>query len=303
VTVSYGTAPSNYVRTIPVLVRYPQGATGKLPVVVWSHGGVKKDEGKYQNDQWGDALVRAGYIVVHMSHPPRTSNEVTLLGVEFGIAINTTIEANIDRPRDAIAVLNALPAIEAAFAPLQGRIDYARIGLGGHSRGAYTVRTVACARTNLAPEYPDYSFLAVSPLNIPLAIQPKAFLANSPQGPDRFGFFDNGGGNHSWRECTRPDLTQTGAGDNTEELAVDRIKPYELMPAGDKYKMYIDDQNSTHETFNLQNTTHPQFNDYVRSTGVAFFDAYLKQLPDAKAYLTSKGLASVSNNVATIMAR
>jgi hypothetical protein len=301
VVASYGSGAGAYTRTIPVLVRYPAGTSGKLPLVLWSHGGVKKADGKYNNSEWADALVGAGYIVVSMSHVPRTDAERALLATEFGLAasqVNGEVESNIDRPRDAIAVLNALNKIEAAFAELAGKIDYERIGLGGHSRGAYTVRTTACARIDL-PNQADYSFLDTSkPTNTALTVQPKAYLANSPQGPGRFGFTSG-----SWRDCVKPDLTQSGDGDNTEELAVDRIKPFDLMPAGDKFKMYIADPNTPHETFNLNNPAQPAFVSFVRSTGVAFFDAYLKGLPVAQSYLGSGSLEAVSGNIATISAR
>jgi hypothetical protein len=306
VAVSYGTGANAYTRTIPVLVRYPAGTTGKLPLVLWSHGGTKSTNGKYNNVDWASALVQAGYIVVHMTHLPRTNGERALLAAEFGFAssaANAEVESNIDRPRDAIATLNDLKKIEAFFPALTGKIDYDRIGLGGHSRGAYTVRATACARVNL-PGSPDYSFLDASkPTNTALTVQPKAYMANSPAGPGRFGFFDNGNGNHSWRECIKPDLTQSGDGDITEEVPADRVKPFDLMPASDKYKMYIADPNTPHDTFNLNNPSQPIFMDYVRSTGVAFMDAYLKELPAAKSYLTSKSLEAVSSNKAAISAR
>jgi predicted dienelactone hydrolase len=301
VVASYGLGATVYTRTIPVLVRYPAGTTGLLPLILWSHGGDKNVNGKYANADWADALVRAGYIMVSMSHLPRTDAERARLAAEFGIpanAVTVAVESNIDRPRDAIATLNALRRIEAAFPELAGRIDYTRIGLGGHSRGAYTVRTTACARVDL-PGFPDYSFLdATRPTNTPLTVQPHAYLANSPQGPGRFGFTAA-----SWRDCVKPDMTQSGDGDNTDELAVDRIKPFDLMPTGDKYKMYIADPNTPHETFNLNHAEQPLFESYVRTTGVAFFDAYVKELPSARAYLAAGTLARASGSKATITAR
>jgi hypothetical protein len=305
VVATYGVGAGTYTRMIPVLVRHPAGTSGRLPLVLWSHGGMKSTDGKFNNIDWATALVSAGYIVVHMTHLPRTDGEIAQLAIEFGMnvsAIDNEVESNIDRPRDAIAVLNDLRKIEARFPELQGRIDYDRIGVGGHSRGSYTVRTTACARINL-PNIANYSFLDARPTNTPLSVQPRAYLANSPAGPNRFGLFDNGNGNHSWRECTKPDLTQSGDGDLTGEQPADRIKPFDLMPAGDKFKMYIADPNTPHETFNLNNPAQPTFENYVRSTGIAFFDAYLKELPQAKTYLTSRSLENVSSNKATLSAR
>ena len=301
VNARYGSGARAYRRAVPLLIRHPLGTSGPLPLVLWSHGGALNDDGKYQNDAWGNALARAGYIVIHMSHSEAGRLEQALLAAEFGIApraMDRELAANLVRPRDAIATLNDLDGIEAAFPELRGRIDRERVGVGGHSRGAYTARTVACARIAL-PNDPDYSFLAVAPTNTPLKVQPKAFLANSPQGPGRFGFKDD-----SWRDCTRPDLTQTGDGDITPgELPADRIKPFELMPPGDKFRMFIADSNTSHATFNLRNDVHPQFVGYVRSTGLAFFDAYLRGLPEAQAWLRSGNLESASGRAATLASR
>ncbi len=302
VRATYASGP----RDIPILVRHPAGTIDPLPLVLWSHGGGKSTDGKYNNVDWAAALVSAGYIVVSMSHLPRSNAQRDALAVEFGIASTAAdqeFEANVDRPRDAIATLNDLRNIEAAFPALSGRIDYERIGMGGHSRGAYTVRTVSGARVDLAPNLSGYSFLDGAATNQPLAVRIKAVLANSPQGPGRFGFYDRSNGDHSWRDCTLPDLTQSGQGDNTGEQAVDRIKPFDLFPVGDKFKMFIDDPNTPHETFNLNNPDQPVFESYVRSTGLAFFDAYLKGLPVARAYLDSPALQTVSSNVATILRR
>jgi hypothetical protein len=300
VNTSYGIGTNTYNWEIPVFVRYPIGASGKLPVVVWSHGGGKKVDGKSNNKDWGDALASAGYIVVHMSHMPRTSQQTASLETEFGMprgSVNSIVEANIDRPRDAIAVLNDLTNIANAVPGLAGNVDLDRVAVAGHSRGAYTVRTTACARVNL-PNNPDYSFVKPAPTNQPLKVQPKAFMANSPAGPGRFGFKED-----SWRECTLPDLTQTGTGDDTEEQSEDRVKSYELMPPGNKYMMYIDDPNTPHDTFNLNNPSRADFENYVRTTGLAFLDAYVKQQPAARAYLTSRTLESLSQGKATISAK
>lgn len=301
VTTSHGAGAQAYTRQTPLFIRYPLATRGPLPLVLWSHGGALQEGGKYHNEEWGNALAGAGYIVVHMSHMPVGWLERFRLAAEFGIeasAMDVELAANLVRPRDAIATLNDLDGIEAAFPALSRRIARMRIGVGGHSRGAYTVRTVACARIAL-PSDPDYSFLAPAPTNTPLKVQPRAFLANSPQGPGRFGFKKD-----SWRECRRPDLTQTGDGDVLlGEEPADRIVPFELMPAGGKWRMFIADAATSHATFNLHDPAHPQFVAYVRSTGLAFFDAYLRGRLQAHAWLHSHALESVSGRVATLAAR
>lgn len=308
----YGVGSNAYTRSTPILVRHPQGATGRRPLILWSHGGGMLADGKYHNVEWGNLFVRAGYIVVHMSHVPRTTREFTLLFTEFGLAPPTDtvaseifeFAANIDRPRDAISVLNALASLEQTNPQLAGRIDFDRIAVAGWSRGSYTARTTACARINLAPTIPRYSFRDASKsTNTPLRVQLKAVMANSPQGPGRLSFYDNGGGDHSWADCTLPDLTQTASGDATDTPPANRVAPFPLLPPGNKHMMFINDVLATHESFGLVNATSPQFDPLISSTALAFMDGYVKGLPAARAYLTSAHLQVMSGNKATLTAR
>lgn len=287
-------------RDIPIFIRYPKEASGALPVIIWSHGGAKNDDGKYNNVEWGTALSEAGYIVIHMSHMKRTPQEKAALYQEFGVNEQQVIqngyalsESTVDRPRDAIAVLDDLDSIEAYFKQTAPNLSFDRnaIGLAGHSFGSYTARTVAGARVNLAPSYEDVSFRDE---------RPKVFLALSPQGPERFGFKED-----SFQYLDRPDFSATGAGDLTEgEQPEDRVKGFELMPAGEKYLLFIDSPEAQHLTFNLNDSkTQPEFTAWIRSSGIAFFDAYLKNPPEAKTYLTSGTLEQISNNVATIQVK
>lgn len=312
IAAQYGVGGNTYTRTTPILVRHPQGATGRRPLILWSHGGGMLPDGKYHNDEWGNLFVRAGYIVIHMSHVPRTGPEFSLLFTEFGLAPPTDtvaseifeFAANIDRPRDAIAVLNALASLEQTNPQLAGRIDFDRIAIGGWSRGSYTARTTACAKINLAPTILRYSFRDVTKVtNTPLRVQLKAVLANSPQGPGRLSFYDNGGGDHSWNECTLPDLTQTASGDATDTPPANRVAPFPLLPPGNKHMMFINDVSATHESFGLVNTTSPQFDPWIASTALAFFDGYVKGLAPARSYLTTANLQLISTGKATLTTR
>lgn len=282
-------------RTIPVLIRYPAGTTGPLPTVIWSHGGGADVNGKYGSVDWGTTLARAGYIVIHMSHVPRTQAERLSQCAEFEVqtlqACNDLFGAlEVDRPRDANAVLADLGGIESAFPQLVGRIDRTRIGVAGHSFGAYTTITVAGGRVELTPTFNDVSF--VNPL-------PKVFMALSPQGPGRFGFKDD-----SWREVTRPVLTATGAGDTTPgEEAADRLIPFDRMPVGKKYRLYITDPASTHDTFNLNNDLEPEFGYWVASYGLAFLDSNLKDRPEAGAFLISQRLPLYASRKVVVISR
>ena len=290
-------------RDIPVLIQYPLNAgRSKRPVIVYSHGGDKNANGKYVGNDWGAALAEVGYIVVQMSHAPRTPAEQSALLAEFGYPPLTadqaqSTEANIDRPRDTIAVLNALPTIEAAYPQAQGLFDYDRVGLAAHSRGTYSVRAALCARVDIGID-PDYSFRAVNRFNTPLAVVPKALMAASPQGTDRPWFKLD-----TWRECTTPDMTLTGVNDFSETtVPANRVQGYQLMPPGNKYLLYIDHPGAIHNTFNLKDNS-PAFDPILIAGGRAFFDAHLRNSLIGKAYLSSGRTEAHSSGVATISQR
>ncbi|MGE0131382.1 MAG: hypothetical protein AB7U82_25150 [Blastocatellales bacterium] len=280
-------------RDIPIFIRYPKEAAGQLPMILWSHGGGPQTNGQYHAEEWGAVLAQSGYLVIHMSHVPRTSIEIGALYTEYGVPANQRQDAfgplEVDRPRDAKAVLDDLDNIENFFPAIKGRINRNAIGVAGHSFGSYTAMTLAGGRVNLigAPGHADDSFLDP---------RPRAFLALSPQGPGRLGWKED-----SYREINRPVMFATGLGDSTSgEQAPSRVRAHRLLAPGDNYLLFINRADANHETFNLQNHAQLEFNQWIASTGVAWFDAALKGLPAARNFLTSGRTETASNNVATI---
>ena len=268
-------------RSVPVRIRFPRGAVGRLPLVLWSHGGGLQDGGRALNEDWGRTLTRAGYIVIHMSHRDHTPAQRAAVCLEFAAAsqdecTNLPMTAVL-QARDASTVLAALDWLEANVPELNGRIDRGNIAVAGWSGGSLTAMALAGARFRLTAAFSDYSF--ADPL-------PKAFLANSPQGPDYAGFKAD-----SWREIARPVLTATGPGDSTPgEEAASRLVPFQVMPPGRKYQLYINHPETFHETFNLGNTAHPEFSQWLASYTLAYFDSYLKNKTGAGAFLISSRL-------------
>ena len=282
-------------RLVPILVRYSTDATGKRPVVVWSHGGgPRKTAAPGMNWEWGVTLARAGYVVVHPAHVP---GDQAALCEKLGVTDPQQCRAINDmtwyRATDARAVLDALPEVAAAFPELRGRLDLDRVAYAGHSFGAFTTMTVAGARVDYAPGHMDVSWKHSLP---------RAFIALSPQGPDRFGFHDG-----SWRDLDRPMLTASGRGDTTGrpplgEQAADRRIPFRRMPPGDKYELWLHSEDAIHRTFSLSDKgPGSRFSQPIAMTAVAFLDAHVLDHRPARRWLASSNVVVLAGGEAELL--
>lgn len=282
-------------RNVPIRIRYPRNAPpGRLPFILWSHGGGFNNNGRQLNETWGRTLAKAGYIVVHMSHRTITQAQGTAVCAEFGVTILNECSnfsfLTVFQPRDAGVVLGALDVIEQTVPALNNRIDRDKIAVAGWSGGSLTAMALAGARFRLSDTFTDVSFM--HPL-------PKAFLALSPQGPDYLGFKTD-----SWREIFRPVLTATGQGDTTKgEDAPSRLVAFRSMPPGKKYQLYIKHPATNHTTFNLENEDFPQFSQWLASYTLAFFDSHLKNNSVAGTFLISNRLPLYGSRKTVLIAR
>ncbi len=281
-------------RSVPIRIRIPRGTTGRLPLILWSHGGGLQDSGRMLNGTWGRTLARAGYIVIHMSHLDNTPAQRAAVCLEFAAAnqqeCTSLPMATVYQPRDANVVLASLNWLEQNIPELNGRIDYTKIAAAGWSGGSMTAIALAGARFRLTNASNDVGF--ANPL-------PKVFLANSPQGPDYIGFKQD-----SWREISRPVLVATGAGDSSSgEDAASRLVAFQMMPGGGKYQLYINHPATIHSTFNLENDDYPQFAQWLASYTLAFFDYYLKSKPAAGTFLISNRLPMFGSRKQVVITR
>lgn len=283
-------------RDIPIKLRYPKDAPGPLPLIVFSHGGGANNKGQNAYGEWGETLAAAGYAVINLAHVedehdahcaplgiPSTECEPGDFRTE--VAAGGTLPALwYNRPRDASAVLDDLAGIEKASG-----LDLAetQMGMAGHSAGAHTVMSLAGAVVAFAPSVP--ALTAADP-------RFKAFLALSPQGVDYVGMTED-----SWGGITAPLLVVTGAGDKTPgEQAGDRTDAFAHSNPPDKYLVFIDSPQATHSTFGLGPDGTARLMPYIKAPAVAFFDAYVRGLSEAKSWLDSTALSEASAGVARV---
>lgn len=323
-------------RNLEVSIDYPTRGEGPFPVIIFSPGyGGSSHTYEGLVSYW----TSYGYVCIRPSHadagalrdtmndllalepqdsrrrsrqsdrPPANANTQARLRANAGEMIweKEREPQWRDRVRDVVLILDSLNDLEKNYPEIAGKMNHARIGVGGHSYGAFTAMLAGGAKTFGDPP------LAFADARI------KAIVAMSPQGVAA----NRGLTAESWRGLHMPAMFMTGSRDygaNENEGPDWRRAAYEGSPAGDKY--FVSIRGVTHMTFtgvasglgeqmervreapitdprtgqvlnpgSLQQDPRGQRIDdrgtfgYIRSVSLMFWDAYLKDKSDAKALL------------------
>jgi predicted dienelactone hydrolase len=283
-------------KDVRVRVFYPVIA-GKYPVIVFSHGAGG-------SDTCCESLTRHwatyGYITLQPIHEDsvvqrRSSGDEN---ARFPQAVREALKNPAlweSRPHDISFLLDSLAGLQKRVAGLNGKIDTSRIGVAGHSMGAYTAEAIAGALVDL-PGRPGQNF------SDPRA---KAILCLSPQGPGQFGLTV-----HSFSNISLPFMGITGSLDNLGPLANAAWHkiPFERSQPGDKYEVFI--QGASHMSFITAETANSARSSqaaailgYTNSASLAFWDTYLKDDNAAKKFLQSDALERSSHGAAKLSRR
>lgn len=182
---------------VPLRVRVPTHPTAPCPVIIFSHGLGGSREGYWLlTEEWASA----GYAVIqptHIGSDTATFKEAGLLGAKDAMRSAVADPALLaGRPRLVSRLIDLLPEIRALLAGWDGSFDAGRIGVGGHSFGAWTTQAVAGVRFAI----PGHAESLADP-------RPSAFLAMSPNGPTPL---QPAG---AWDAAVRPMLLMTGTED------------------------------------------------------------------------------------------
>jgi dienelactone hydrolase len=280
-------------RSIPLRVTYPK-FRGAHPTILLSHGFRGSRDGL-------EPLARHwsshGYIVIRPTYadsarlmPPAERRRMMDPGPG-------AFAGWAERALEARAVLDQLRYIEATvLSPLGIGIDRTRVGAGGHSFGAHTTAVLGGMTFNAGPNRNwagDFS----DP-------RPAAFLLLSPPAGRPVAT--------SYQGMNRPAIVITGSEDTSPVGPAtnpeDRKAPYERSPAGGKHLLWIE---GAHHDFGgvsgapypgggPRNETHIRL---VASTGLAFWDAYLKRDGQAWRYLQSDAVEHGSAGEAKLTSR
>ena len=221
-------------RDLPVRIRLPDGA-GKVPVVLFSPG---LGGGINGGTLWGSAWAARGIAVIHLEHPGSdasvyagAANAADLKARVRTAATGAQLQARVG---DVSFILDELARRPREGACDLARLDLARIGLAGHSMGAWTAQAVAGQRYFGAAAFRDPRIIAA--------------IALSPSTLTTGGLAEAFGG------IAIPFLSITGTADGMPKIVRDavpstaqieqqaqRTGPYTGMSPGRKYLMVFQD--------------------------------------------------------------
>ena len=269
-------------RDVPLKVYYPQGA-GPFPVIIFSHGAFGSKDAYWA---LGRYWASYGYVSVHPSHAD-SRKDSGYRGTLRRVLRDSSLWES--RPKDISFVIDSLAQIEKLAPALKGKLDRSRIGVGGHSYGAYTAGAIGGATVQMPGEPSPRSFADK---------RVKAVVILSPQGEGEMGLTA-----HSWDNTRLPTLLMYGSRDfgTQRRTPTWRSQPFYYSPPGDKYDVEL--QGATHMTFVGPFREHARESTLfqcVKLETVAFWDAYLKGDSAAKEYLLSNALEKFSPGAARI---
>ena len=263
-------------RDLPVRVYLPAGK-GPHPVILNSHGlGGSREGSTFLGEHW----AARGYVAVFMQHP----------GSDASVWEDEAADERLDALKDAANLKNFLarvkdvPAVldwlaarnREASHPLRGLLDMERVGMAGHSFGAVTTQAVtgevfAGGRSFAEPRI-------------------RAAVIMSPSSPRR------GSAKTAFARVPVPWLLMTGTRDVAPIGAADlasRLAVYPALPPGNKYELVLDGAQHSAFTDRTGQERNPNHHRAILALSTAFWDAFLRRDPAARAWLDGAGARSV----------
>lgn len=265
-------------RVVPYKIYFPvaHGLT-HLPVVIWSHGlGGSADGAAYL----ARFLAGHGYVVVHPTHAGTDSSLWEgKPGHPWDVIRATPIPESATRARaeDISFLIDSLEAIAREQDGMDGKMDLTRIGMSGHSFGAWTSQVVAGQRSAFGRPDPRIT----------------AAIAYSMMPSDEISAFPD-----PYAGLCKPTFFMTGTQDDSPTARWGyerRLEVFERSAAPENHLLVLEGgdhmvfagsrgQLGSYEAMN-------RHKDVIRIAALAFWDMYLKQDDAARAWLTAGGFA------------
>jgi predicted dienelactone hydrolase len=264
-------------REIPIRVYLPKEKK-PAPVVLFSHGlGGSREGSAFLGNHW----AARGYVAVFLQHPGSDDSVWKDKPPAQRLAAMRAA-ADLDnfmlRVADVRSVLDQLEQWnKAAGHPLAGRLDLARVGMSGHSFGAVTTQALGGQRFVRGASLTD--------------VRIKAAVIMSPSSPRRG--VDPA---QAFGSVKIPWMLLTGTRDTAPIGDVDvasRLSVFPALPPRAKYELVL--YNAEHSVFTERalpgdrQPRNPNHHRAILALTTAFWDAYLRDDPNAKQWLDGDG--------------
>ena len=266
-------------RAVPVKIYSPRTGSGPFPVILFSHGlGGSRDGYEYLGEYWASH----GYVSVHLQHLGSDDAVWRDAGLLKGKRAMQKSAANpqnaINRPLDVSFAIDELERLNRDASPWRHRLDLDRIGVAGHSFGAFT--TLASAGQRFQPGVAKDSSLADPRIKAAIPMS-----APTPKNKSRL--------DEVYAGVKIPCLHMTGTKDSSpigDTAAEERRLPFDHCKNSDQFLITFKD--GDHMIFSgrttRKNPSDIKFQQLIQQTSTAFWDAYLRDDPKAKAWLTNE---------------
>lgn len=269
-------------RDIPIRV-YARPAGTRAPLLLFSHGlGGSRENNPYLGEHW----AARGYVAVFLQHPGSDESVWRERPAGEGLAAlqaAANLENFLLRADDVPAVLDQLAAWDKEDGhPLARRLDLSRVGMSGHSFGAVTTQAVSGQTFRLRRG------VGITDPRIDAAC---AFSPSAPRMGDPETAFGS---------VEIPWMLMTGTEDEAPIGNIDvesRLAVYPALPPGGKYELVL--FGAEHSAFGDRalpgdrEARNPNHHRAIRALSTAFWDAWVKEDPAARAWLDGDGPATV----------
>jgi len=267
-------------RDVPAKIYYPSEGQGHWPVVIVSHGlGGSRDGLVYLGRHWASH----GYVSVHIQH--LGSDTAVWKGKKDWLAAMRGAVADVRnaivRPGDVRFAIDEVTRMHEGDGPLAGRLDLERVGMAGHSFGAWTTLAVAGQlAAGRRPLFRDGRVKAAIP------------LSPSPAPPHQR--------HKAYGQIRIPLLHMTGTLDTSpvrDTKAIERRIPFDRIMLAEQYLITF--KGGDHMVFSgtrwqpAPNDKDPVFHSLILQSTTAFLDAYLRGDEAARRWLAEGGFEAV----------
>lgn len=271
-------------REVPIRIYLPEDHDSPLPIAFVSHG---IGESRESYEWLGKALASNGYVAIHPTHRG-TDKEKLEEGFIAMWRATRNPENWINRARDISFILDRLDTIESADRRLANSVDPERVGVVGHSAGAWTAAAVGGLELAGGENLRDPRVDAIAPLSMP--------RTGSVASPD------------AWASLTLPALHMTGTCDTQLiwwTFARDRRIPWENGIAEDQYLLTL--EGGRHATFSdewdASNEEQSALQSFTARSILAFLDAYVSADDELRNELRAGGFNEIGAGLMTVEQR